>query len=272
MIPLKNMSRKLQLIILCFITYTVHGQQKPDTAVAVITYSFSHMRDTTNPTKFYRENMDLFLGKTSSLYKSGDKKVIDSLAEASFNASGHKSVTVARPYTFSQLFMYPGSQQLFVFDRVMMDKYLMQDDWPQIDWKITDETKKISQLTCQKAIGAWRGRIYEAWFCADLPFHAGPWKLTGLPGLIIEATDSQHQIMFKFAGYRTLNDSKTIIILPSKNQAKPASVQDFNKMRDAIKKNPSIIASASGGKIIPVTGATGNSANSLNNPLELSKP
>ncbi|HEY4194423.1 MAG TPA: GLPGLI family protein [Mucilaginibacter sp.] len=266
------MSSKIYLSIFCFFTCTVYGQQKPDTAIAMITYSFSHMRDTTNPTKFYTENMDLFLGKASSLYKSGDKKLVDSLAMASFNASGHKSITVPRPYTFSQLFMYPGSQELFVFDRVMMDKYIMKDDWPQIDWKITDETKKISQLTCQKAIGTWRGRIYEAWFCPDLPFHAGPWKLNGLPGLIIEANDSHHQVMFKFAGYRTLGDSKIVITLPSKNQAKPATIQDFTKMRDAIKKNPSIIASASGGKMIPATGTSGHSANSFNNPLELSKP
>jgi len=265
------MSCKLYLIILCLFAYTVHGQQKPDTAIAVITYSFAHMRDTTNPTKFYTENMDLFLGKTSSVYKSADKKVIDSLAEASFNASGHKSITVSRAYTFAQVFMYPGSQELFVFDRVMMNKYVMRDDWPQINWKISDETKKISELTCQKAVGSWRGRVYEAWFCADLPFRSGPWKLTGLPGLIIEAADSKHQVMFKFGGYRTLADSKTVIILPAKNQAKPATVEEFTKMRDAIKKNPGIIASASGGRLIPTSAPSTNSASNFNNPLELSK-
>jgi GLPGLI family protein len=154
----------------------------------------------------------------------------------------------------------------------MYDKYIMEDGWPAIDWKITDETKKISQLNCQKAIGAWRGRTYEAWFCTDLPFHAGPWKLNGLPGLIVEAFDTRKQVSFKFEGYRTLNDGKAVVKLPGKNEAKPATVQDFNKMREAVRKNPAIVTSASGGRFTPIAGPSAKSADSYNNPLELTKP
>ncbi|WP_183574656.1 GLPGLI family protein [Mucilaginibacter sp. X5P1] len=261
--------KKFYLIILCFLSYACHAQQKPDTAIAVISYRFTHMRDTTNPGKLYSENMRLYLGRRASVYKTGDKEIADSLMQASFKASGGKSVNITKTYTFSELFMYPATQQFFIFDRVLMDKYLMEDEWPVINWKITDETKKISQLNCQKAIGAWRGRIYEAWFCAELPFHAGPWKLNGLPGLIVEAVDTRQQISFKFAGYRTLNDGKVVIKLPGKNEAKPATVQDFNKMREAIKKNPGIMTSASGGSFTPMAGSSAKIVNSYNNPIEL---
>lgn len=265
------MKQKLCLFILCLVSYTVCAQQKPDTAIAVITYAFAHMRDTTNPTKLYTENMNLFLGKRSSVYKTGDEELVDSLAAESFKASGGKSINI-KSFTRTQIFMYPDPHQLLVFDRILYDKYLMEDEWPVIDWKITNETRKISQLNCQKAIGAWRGRTYEAWFCADLPFHAGPWKLNGLPGLIVEAVDTRKQVSFKFEGYRTLNDGKIVIKLPEKNVAKPATIQDFNRIREAVRKNPSIMASASGGRITPVAGSTGRSnPNSDNNPLELTK-
>jgi GLPGLI family protein len=267
---LKNMKQKLYLFIFCFLSYTVYAQQKPDTAIAVITYSFTQMRDTTNPGNLYTENMNLFLGKRSSVYKTADKELADSLALASYKATGIMNIT--KLYTFSQLFMFPSAHRFFVFDRVLMDKYIMEDEWPVINWKITDETKKIAQLNCQKAIGAWRGRIFEAWFCADLPFHAGPWKLNGLPGLIVEATDTRQQVEFKFAGYRTLSDGKILISLPAKNEAKPATVQDFNKTREAIKKNPGIITSASGGRFTPSASSSGSSVNSYNNPMELTKP
>ncbi|MFI5163299.1 MAG: GLPGLI family protein [Sphingobacteriales bacterium] len=266
------MKPKFCLVILCFLGYAAFAQQKPDTAIAVITYAFSHLRDTTNPGKPYTENMNLFLGRRSSIYKTGDKELADSLAMESFKASGGKSINITKPFTFAQLFMYPDSRQLWVFDRVMFDKYLMEDEWPVIDWKITDETKKISQLNCQKAIGTWRGRTYEAWFCTDLPFHAGPWKLNGLPGLIVEAIDTRQQVSFKFAGYRTLNDGKVIIKLPGKNEAKPATVEDFNKAREAIHKNPSIASSASGGRYMPAPNSTPGSFNVNNNPLELTRP
>jgi len=265
------MKQKLCFFIFCLASYTASAQQKPDTAIAVITYAFAHMRDTTNPTKLYTENMNLFLGKRSSVYKSADKELADSLAAESYRATG--TINITKRFTFTQIFMYPDSHQLWVFDRVLFDKYLMEDEWPVIDWKITNETKKISQLNCQKAIGAWRGRTYEAWFCADLPFHAGPWKLNGLPGLIMEAIDTRKQVSFKFEGYRTLSDSKVVIKLPGKNEARPATVQDFNKARETVKKNPAIITSASGGKITPVAGSTPvNRVNSFDNPLELTKP
>lgn len=266
-----DVKQKLCLFIFCFLGYTVCAQQKPDTAIAVITYAFSHMRDTTNPGKLYTENMHLYLGRRSSVYKTGDKELSDSLAAESFKASGGKSINI-KSFTRTQIFMYPDPHQLLVFDRVLYDKYLMEDEWPVIDWKITNETRKISQLNCQKAIGAWRGRTYEAWFCADLPFHAGPWKLNGLPGLIVEAVDTRQQVSFKFAGYRTLNDGKVIIKLPGKNEAKPATVQDFNKAREAIRKNPGIMTSASGGRFTPITGPSAKSLDSYNNPLELTKP
>ncbi len=261
------------MIILCFLSYAGRAQQKSDTAIAVITYAFTHMRDTTNPGKLYAENMHLFLGMHSSVYKTADKELADSLARASFIASGGKSMDITKSTTFSQVFMYPESHQILVFDRVLFNKYIMEDEWPSIDWKITDETKIISQLNCQKAKGSWRGRTYEAWFCTDLPFHAGPWKLNGLPGLIVEAVDTRQQVLFKFVGYRTLNDGKVVIKLPEKNEVKPVSVQDFNKAREAIKKDPSIIMSASGGKVTAIaTSTAGRNVSSYNNPLELTKP
>lgn len=266
------MKSKVCLVISFFLSYAVYAQQKSDTAIAVITYGFSHMRDTTNPGKFYNENMHLFLGRRSSVYKTADKEMVDSLAMESFKASGGKYINITKLYTFAQVFMYPESHQLYVFDRVMFDKYMMEDEWPVIDWKITDETKKISQLNCQKAIGMWRGRTYEVWFCPDLPFHAGPWKLNGLPGLIIEAVDTKQQVSFKFEGYHTLNDGKVVIKLPSKNEAQAATVKDFNKMKEAIKNNPAIKAAASGGKFTPAAGPPGKSSDSFNNPLELTKP
>ncbi|MGY4537839.1 GLPGLI family protein [Mucilaginibacter sp. UYNi724] len=82
----------------------------------------------------------------------------------------------------------------FVFSRPLMS----EENLPRISWKITKDKKDIGKLNCIKAICNFRGRNYEAWFCEEIPVSAGPWKLQGLPGLIIEANDSTKQVRFLF--------------------------------------------------------------------------
>ena len=37
----------------------------------------------------------------------------------------------------------------------------------------------------------FRGRLYTAWYYPDIPLPIGPWKLQGLPGIILEAYDAE---------------------------------------------------------------------------------
>lgn len=66
----------------------------------------------------------------------------------------------------------------------------IKETTPQINWKIEKETKKIGKFVCKKATTTFRGRNYTAWFTNEIPLPYGPWKLNGLPGLILEAYDS----------------------------------------------------------------------------------
>jgi len=49
---------------------------------------------------------------------------------------------------------------------------------------------------CQKAEGDFRGRHYIAWFSNKILIPDGPWKLCGLPGLILEAYDEKKTVYF----------------------------------------------------------------------------
>lgn len=56
-------------------------------------------------------------------------------------------------------------------------------------WEMSNEQKVILGYTCQKAKTFYLGRHWEAWFTTEIPMSEGPWKLKGLPGLILEAKD-----------------------------------------------------------------------------------
>lgn len=68
-------------------------------------------------------------------------------------------------------------------------EYFVKEKAYFINWNLLDETKKINNFTCQKATGKFRGRTYTAWFTSEIPLSYGPWKLNGLPGLILEVYD-----------------------------------------------------------------------------------
>ena len=90
------------------------------------------------------------------------------------------------------------SQEMTLKTAFMKDEFIVTDSLPKIKWKIFNDTKKIGQLNCQKAVGEFRGRMYTVWFTNRFPISAGPWKLHGLPGLILEAQDEKGEVQFLF--------------------------------------------------------------------------
>ena len=54
-------------------------------------------------------------------------------------------------------------------------------------WTLLAEWDTICGHPCQKAEGEYGGRTWTAWFAERLPSRFGPWRLGGLPGLILRA-------------------------------------------------------------------------------------
>jgi len=59
----------------------------------------------------------------------------------------------------------------------------------KFDWKISNEKAKIGAYNAQKATTEFAGKKWTAWFSSELPFQDGPYKFSGLPGLIVKIED-----------------------------------------------------------------------------------
>ncbi len=129
---------------------------------------------------------------------------------------------------------------------------------PKINWKLESETKKIGNFTAHKAVGTYRGRLYTAWYILEIPLPYGPWKLQGLPGLIIEAYDKDKEMYFYFKSleYPTNNITKiTKPEWPQNNKTKKwLTLEDFKQRINDIyerRKNSSIIIAERLGSEVP---------------------
>ncbi|NJL13846.1 MAG: GLPGLI family protein [Microscillaceae bacterium] len=119
------------------------------------------------------------------------------------------------------------------------DNYYLLDKLPGFGWTITSEVRQIGGYECVKAVSqTFRGRVYEAWFTYLIPVGQGPWKLGGLPGLILEAQDQTGEVRFVFQGLKLPYPDKVDYTLPPNLQLKSMEEHldlELKELKDTIK-------------------------------------
>ena len=104
---------------------------------------------------------------------------------------------------------YP-TGQMTITDRISSQGYRYADSLHAQTWTMGDSTREVLGYTCQQATADFRGRRWTAWFATDIPVSDGPWKLGGLPGLILEAYDEGQQHVFTAVGLERVADEPII--------------------------------------------------------------
>ena len=108
---------------------------------------------------------------------------------------------------------YP-TGQMTITDRISSQGYRYADSLHAQTWIMGDSTRQVLGYTCQQATADFRGRHWTAWFATDIPVSDGPWKLGGLPGLILEAYDEWQQHVFTAVGLERVKDELIIFNRP----------------------------------------------------------
>lgn len=106
----------------------------------------------------------------------------------------------ARKYNLPVLFIGYPEKEISSFDKVTPYRYFYTEAMPNFSWELSDDTLSINGYLCRKAVGRYAGRTWTAWYTENVPASFGPWKLRGLPGMILKAEDSDGIFSFVCVG------------------------------------------------------------------------
>lgn len=186
-------------------------------------------------TKTERVYLDVSPAK-SLFYSEGRIKrdsVMNRMRETrSFDRSQMQNFRSAISYSVEKDILHA---KLIYKDRIGRDAYSYTED-ASLTWKIMPETAKIGNYKTQKAEAAYGGRTWTAWFTTDLPFNDGPYKFSGLPGLIVKVEDAAGDYSFDLVETKKISDFPD---LQSRGQAVAVSKEKFLLQQKKFSQDPS---------------------------------
>jgi GLPGLI family protein len=267
----------LLILILCSLYSFRYGSHKQPLSVAY--YHFYHIKDSTQTGKVYSEDFVLTFNTNNSIYSSQTRVKQDSTMQVILAAAEAKNSNVVDmgailPTTEDDIYNENG--KLSVVKNAQQQSYLINEATEKTDWKIDRETKTLLGYTCQKATGICKGRKYTAWFTTDIPAGFGPWKLQGLPGLILEAYDERHFIKFtctKLVSQGNFQNVKSVTIPVGVISTTQKEYEQMKKAQADGFDSGSFGSEVTIDKVTMVDGNNGSSSSTkkftINYPLEL---
>lgn len=131
---------------------------------------------------------------------------------------------------------YPKGKTTVIYNMDGAGSYLYQETTPKMQWKLTTEHKTLLDYDCTAATCSYRGRNYKVWFTTKIPLSYGPWKFTGLPGLVMEAETKEGDYHWTVTG---IEKPKTVtpIYFLDRNYVK-TSRENTRKQEKLLLKDP----------------------------------
>lgn len=209
----------------------------PDPIFFNVTYEFIHFNNSNSKVPAIKE-MVLSVGKTSSRFidasvylRSKAPKPKTSAGPKRMVATGKPAVAVnnSGPIISEALFQYPKTRKLQILSFIGSNNYSAEFLLPEIKWELKKEYKQIADFKCQKATGEFAGRSYIVWFAPELPFQTGPYKFSGLPGLILEVEDVKGEVRFLVKSISKESDPS--VTVSNLGTSTPVKITALNYMR-----------------------------------------
>lgn len=213
------MKKRILLLSLISLACSVHGQ-----TVVVDTADYRFVYDAQLKTAEDSKKLDTDehwleisksrVSKYSSHWNDRAMSILDSIKQVGgdfmestriMRAEGVKNIHFG--YSVYKNFPTPGYQTV---NYLSLECVQYKEEMGQ-DWTLLDGDTLTLGYPCQKAVCNYHGRTWTAWYAPDIPLQDGPWKLCGLPGLIMRAYDDKGEFIFNCVGIeKSVNNAMTM--------------------------------------------------------------
>ena len=189
--------KRLLYIIFIALAATASAQEAIDTAQFVAVYDYEcRTQDAEGTPVTDRMQLAVQVGRTvTKSMPCSSYPVYDDESKPDVDA-GFQEALMHMPTVWMGLPTGQTTMREFIFPH----EYEGYEPTPDIAWTLTDDTLTVSDYLCQQATATFRGVEWRVWYTEEIPSSAGPWRLRGLPGLIIKAESEVHT--FCLAGLR----------------------------------------------------------------------
>jgi len=225
------------LIISLFVQKNNAQTSTSDTIKYEVIYDMNYQINASDTTDIKTEKMILRIGENYTDYLSYDKVQRDSTV-LSMQAQGNldaRKLKKAKIY-YRVIKNKKDGGSMFV-NRLGVNKFYFDIPTPEFDWNIHTEEKEIKGYVCKKATVNFAGRNYIAWYAPEIPISEGPYKFSGLPGLILELYDTENHYIFSLISFRKV-DKKNDIDLTGYIKLTQKEYDDFLAK---VEKKPSLL-------------------------------
>lgn len=206
------MKRLFLIAFLCLQTFTMSAQMKKyppkeslesiEKMILLVQYDVDWHHKLTRSDEMMHDKMHTEIGHHtchSYIEREWDNEVI---LNQYFEESGKRGTRAfGELYSIlGEIFInYPKGKNTVIFGLDALGTYKYEETTPNFKWNITQEKLDTLDYHCKMATCSYAGREYKAWFTEDIPVSFGPWKLCGLPGLIIKAetVDGDYHFVLK---------------------------------------------------------------------------
>lgn len=155
---------------------------------------FREAEDDAIPASLTRQ-LDIMSDGSSAFYPYyGKARIINPQTKDTTWIDERRMYSKSAPYRIYKNF--PKEGELTFTGTIHVYKYTYEEAMPDMKWEMLEGDSIICQYPCQKARTTYHGRTWTVWYTEDLPYPEGPWKLCGLPGVILKAQDTKGDFTF----------------------------------------------------------------------------